>query len=272
MEINLFTFVAQIINFLILVALLRHFLYGRIIKAMDDREEKIASRIKESEQKEKEAEEKVELYLNKKKELDSQKEEIFSQAKKDAELKRKEMMEKIQEEVSEKKKKWYESVQKQRDSFVRNLRQQTAVEVYSIVRQILKDLANDDIEQHMIDTFIERIRSADKKEKDEIAGFAREAKKEIAIFSAFEISEEMREEITRVVKKEIVDDVNVQFKISPDLICGIELRGNNRKISWSVDDYLRMLEEKVSKSLEEMKSGDNNTENSKSENLITKQI
>jgi len=251
-EIDLFTFIAQIINFLIIVALLRYFLYGRIMKVMDEREEKIAFRIKESKQKGKDAEEKAELYLNKKQELDAQKEEIFSQAKKDAELKRKKMMEKIQEEVREKKKKWYEAIQKQRNSFVRNLRKQTAVEVYSITRQILKDLANDDIEQHIIDTFVNRIQSTDKKEKDEIAGFAREVKREIGIFSAFEIPEEMRKKITLVVKNEIADNVDVQFKISPDLICGIELRGNNRKISWSVDNYLGTLEEKVSKSLEEM--------------------
>ncbi len=40
-----FTVVAQIINFLILVALLKRFLYGPIIRAMDRREAEIASRM-----------------------------------------------------------------------------------------------------------------------------------------------------------------------------------------------------------------------------------
>ncbi|MDT8272548.1 MAG: F0F1 ATP synthase subunit B, partial [Desulfomonilia bacterium] len=49
MEIDLFTWGAQIVNFLILVALLRHFLYGRIVHAIDTRQEKIASRWDEAE-------------------------------------------------------------------------------------------------------------------------------------------------------------------------------------------------------------------------------
>jgi F-type H+-transporting ATPase subunit b len=40
MGIDWFTLVAQIANFLILVALLKHFLYNRIIKAMDEREKR----------------------------------------------------------------------------------------------------------------------------------------------------------------------------------------------------------------------------------------
>jgi F-type H+-transporting ATPase subunit b len=51
MLIDWFTVVAQIINFLILVALLKHFLYGRIIKAMDQREERINSRLEEAKKK-----------------------------------------------------------------------------------------------------------------------------------------------------------------------------------------------------------------------------
>jgi len=41
MQIDWFTWIAQIINFLILVALLRYFLYGRIVKVIDERQKKL---------------------------------------------------------------------------------------------------------------------------------------------------------------------------------------------------------------------------------------
>jgi F-type H+-transporting ATPase subunit b len=48
MKINWFTFIAQIINFLILVWLLRHFLYKPILNAVDEREKKIAGQLKDA--------------------------------------------------------------------------------------------------------------------------------------------------------------------------------------------------------------------------------
>ena len=45
MHIDWFVFAAQIVNFFILVALLKFFLYDRIVKAMDARQARIASRL-----------------------------------------------------------------------------------------------------------------------------------------------------------------------------------------------------------------------------------
>ena len=56
MLIDWFTVSFQVINFLILIALLKRFLYGPIIRAMEERESTIAARLFEAERAEKEAE------------------------------------------------------------------------------------------------------------------------------------------------------------------------------------------------------------------------
>ena len=45
MNIDWFTFAAQVINFLVLVGLLRHFLYGPVVRAMQAREQKVTQRL-----------------------------------------------------------------------------------------------------------------------------------------------------------------------------------------------------------------------------------
>lgn len=55
MLINWFTVFAQIINFLILIWLLKRFLYGPIIKAMEERERKIASVMEQARKSEEDA-------------------------------------------------------------------------------------------------------------------------------------------------------------------------------------------------------------------------
>ena len=65
MLINWFTVIAQIVNFLILVFLLKYFLYDRIVKAMDEREQRIQLRLKEAEEKKQEADQEARSYLEK---------------------------------------------------------------------------------------------------------------------------------------------------------------------------------------------------------------
>ena len=55
MLIDWFTVIAQVVNFLILVWLLKRFLYRPILDAIDDREQRIATKIASAEAKEHEA-------------------------------------------------------------------------------------------------------------------------------------------------------------------------------------------------------------------------
>ena len=93
MHLDWFVFFAQIVNFLILVYLLKRFLYGRIVKAMDNREAKIVARYQEAETLKQEAEKSAALYEEKNRILAEKQEELMNQAVQEAESRRKELME-----------------------------------------------------------------------------------------------------------------------------------------------------------------------------------
>ncbi|MCK4469172.1 MAG: F0F1 ATP synthase subunit B, partial [Desulfobacterales bacterium] len=99
MLIDWFTVIAQIINFLVLVYLLKCFLYGPIIKAMDKRQEKIALRLEGARKKKQEAEQEAELFLKKNKEFDSRYEEMLSQIKKEVETRKVELIKEARSRV-----------------------------------------------------------------------------------------------------------------------------------------------------------------------------
>ena len=92
MLIDWFTVVAQIVNFLVLVALLKHFLYGRLIEAIDDRENRIARRLAEAGEKNKEAERRVEEMRAQAAEQERQRAEMLAQAQHEADDRRNEMI------------------------------------------------------------------------------------------------------------------------------------------------------------------------------------
>ena len=83
--IDWFTVVAQIINFLVLALLLKHFLYGRVVSAMEQREADIAKRWQAAEQTQHDAEQELATAQHKNRELEEQREELLSKIRDDVE-------------------------------------------------------------------------------------------------------------------------------------------------------------------------------------------
>jgi len=83
MLIDSFTVIAQIINFLILIYLLKRFLFNRIIKIMDDREMQITDQMQDAETAKEEARKELEEQHRIKEELQEKWNEMLAEAKKD---------------------------------------------------------------------------------------------------------------------------------------------------------------------------------------------
>lgn len=245
-----FTVVAQIVNFLILVALLKYFLYDRIIQAMDDRESRIQGRLDEAQKKSNQAEEAAESYREKQRKLESERQEIMDQAKQEAEKERKELARKAREEGENLRVRWRESVQKEKERFLRDLRQMAAKEVYGITRQALKDLADSDIEEQVAETFLSRMKSMPSEEKDQMGKAIRNNENRVRIASGFELASGTRQKITRAVRDELSKKAEVTYETDTDLIMGLEVKGHGEKLAWSAENYLEDLEHKAQNMLE----------------------
>ena len=255
MQIDYFTIFAQIINFLVLVLLLRHFLYGRIIKAIDEREKRIKSQLQEAEKKKREAEDEADSYRKMKKDFLNEREGMLTAAREETQNIRRELSKKAADEVNENKAKWNEEIQRQKDAFLNNMRLSACKEVYAIARRALADLANEELELHIFKTFISQLEKMDDDEKKKMMEFL-EKKQDIVIKSGFMIPESMRQSIHKTLQDKLGDDLNISYMLSPDLISGIELSASDLRISWSIGSYLDSLEDELSRMFVQIPSGD----------------
>ena len=250
MLIDWFTVTAQVINFLVLVYLLKRFLYGPIIKAMDEREKRIALRLEEGRRKKNEAEREVERYIEKNRDLDNRREALLSEIKGEADTHRKELINEARNEVEAIKTNWYEAIQREKEAFLQDLRQRTGKETCAIARLALKDLANMNLEHHIIRVFIKRLQNLDKEELGALNESILKSGRRINLRSAFEIPQKMVRQIAEALQNHGADPVDLQLKVSSDVICGIELKVHGLKIAWSLEDYLETLEEALVEALE----------------------
>jgi F-type H+-transporting ATPase subunit b len=250
-QIDGFTFVIQLINFLILVVLLRIFLYKPVIRAMEEREAKIAARLKEAEDRQKEAEQEVESTRQARAELEATRDEYLAQAKEEVEARRKELLESVRAEARELQTRWHETLEREKAAFLQQLRRRAGEQVFTVARRALADLANADLEQHIIENFLERLETLEESEIQALSEALPGSNGQVRALSAFEIPSEMQKKIRKAIHDQIDGKAEVQFEISSHLIGGIELKLHGHEIKWSVMSYLETLEQQLLALVEE---------------------
>jgi len=250
MLIDWFTVAAQIVNFLILLALLKHFLYDRIIRAMEEREEKVRSRLEDAETKARESEQEAEKYRQKNRDIEEKRKEMMDKVREQAESQRKELTQKARHEVEDLRAKWQESVQRQKASFLRELKQMAGHQVYEVSRKALKDLADADVEEHVIRVFLKEMENMKKEEREKMAEAVKDSGGKAILRSGFEISSTQRRQITRVLHEKISEDAEVDYETDPEIVFGVVLKSGGEKLSWCLEGYLKTLEDKTREALE----------------------
>jgi len=265
LQIDLFTFVAQIVNFLILVALLRHFLYKRIVKAMDERKRNIAARMDEAEEKQKEAEDKADAYERKQKELQEEKKKTLFQAEKDADAKRRELMDKARQEVKQNQKKWREGLLRQRESFADDIRRRAGEQVCHVSHRVLKELADKGLEEQVVQTFLKRWKDLSSDEKKDLLEGIPESN-ELVLKSAFDLPKKLRADVEKALERKGGKSPALEYRRDENLVCGIELNAGGKKVAWSIESYLESLEESLSGAFDRFRSEKPKEEKPKNDN------
>lgn len=251
MLIDWFTVAAQIVNFLVLVLLLKHFLYGRILNAMDEREARIASRIHEAEDKHQEAAKELGEYQKRNREMQNKREEALSEARSQAESRKEKLLQEAKEDIHRQKNKWKDSIQNDKDTFLHELKQRTAHQFFSLARHALKDLADVELEKQIVNAFIKRIRRMDKSKWEEIKDKLSLKEADVTIMTSLPLSGKQEEHIRHALKDIFQEEMDVRFQTSEAIISGIELRINGYKIAWSLERYLESMETEVAKGFSE---------------------
>jgi F-type H+-transporting ATPase subunit b len=252
MQLDWFTTVAQIVNFLILVALLKRFLYGPIIRAMDAREAHIATRVQAAQDQLLEAERLAAHYHEQLQAIDEARETILHQAEEEAESQRQRRFDQARQEVQQLQARWRQTLQQEQTSWLQELRRQAGLQVVTVARHAVEDLAHAELERTIIQIFLNRLRALDDEARRAFAA-AGGGKSPMAVMirSAFPVPVDVQQTLRQAVREHLADHAQVQFATVPALICGIELEAKGQKLAWHMASYLDRLEEQFAAMLQQ---------------------
>lgn len=259
MLIDWFTVIAQAINFLILVWLLKRFLYRPILKALDAREKRIAVELAAADAKGLEAEKERSTFQQKNDEFDQQRAMLLSRASEEAQAERHRLIAAARKDADDLRAKRREALKQEYESLSETLTRRIGTEVFAIARKALADLADTTLEAHMAETFIRRLRTLSPDERARLAQWplagkplAASASSEragIVVRSTFDLPAAQQHAIEAALKENLNIDAPVRFQTRPDMINGIELVMNGHKVAWNIESYLASLEEEIGRLL-----------------------
>ncbi len=249
MQIDWLTVTAQIVNFLVLVWLLQHFLYGPITKAMQRREERIANRLREAEAKRQAADEEARAYREKQEELEQQRKELLEEAREAAAQERRALEHEARDDVKARKRGWLEQLSAERRSFEQDLRRRSADAFYAVARRALGDLADAELEAQIVQSFIREVGALDEATLEKIKSAAGTDGGNVVVESRFPLDADLRRQLTRAVHERLGREVHVDYTETPGLDVGITLVAGSQQVAWTIGHYLDDLERAVDEEL-----------------------
>ncbi|MCD6294771.1 MAG: hypothetical protein J7M20_07575 [Deltaproteobacteria bacterium] len=231
MLINWFTVLAQIVNFLILIYLLKRFLFKPILRVMAEREKNMADALNRAEQAEQTAKARA-------RELEKEK-AAFAKARDQVAQWREGTVKEARDEVEALRGAWMSNITRDRQAFLDGLKQRMVEQVVRIGGKVIRDLADQGLNRQVLRVFLEKVADG----KDELSRNA--MKRGIVVQSGIPLEDDDVRIVRERLSQWFPGVTRIQFESAPELGFGIQLVVGDRKTAWHLTDYLRDLEKEI---------------------------
>jgi len=251
MLIDWFTVGAQTLNFLVLVWLMKRFLYKPILDAIDAREKRIALALLDAALKQTSAQKERDAFHQKNADFDHQRNDLLRQVKDEAKAEHQRLLGEARQAADTLRTKKQDALTSELQNLHQEIARRSREEVLAIAKKVLTDLAGTTLEERMGAVFTRRLRELDDEARAGLAKALKTAANPVRVRSAFELPAAQRATIQSALNEAFSGDMQIQFETEPDLISGIELTANGWKLAWNIADFLASLEQRVGELIKE---------------------
>ncbi len=250
MQIDWWTFIAQIINIVILLFLLRKFLYIPVLRAVEARQKLIADELQEAANAKKRALKLTDECTKRLSEIEAQKQKILAKANTDAGKFAESLMIEAQEQYKNARQQWQNKLTGEQQSFEAAVRNLIAEYFTIFADKALTEMADVHLNDLIVAKFIDKL--ADIKPEETL-----ENKDKIEIQSAQPLNQKNRDLLQKSLQKQFNLPANIKFDytINQALIGGIIIQADDRQISWNLADYMQEFQGKINTEMQQLFKG-----------------
>lgn len=230
MSIDWITVIAQIANFLVLVWLLKRFLYRPILDGIDAREAGITKRMAAAGELQQKAEAAQADYLQQKKQLLSNQEDMVAKALRDTETQRDRLLAEARARLEQEQQDWRKHLEHERQRFAARLQRAGQQTLTELTRKALRDLADESLEQAIVRHVSKRLAPL----ADELRQAADSTR---AIATTREPLPEAAQSQLKADLAELMPGMALGFNTDAEQAPGLVLRVGGAQVAWTIDSY-----------------------------------
>ncbi len=240
MAFDWFLLAAQLVNFGLLLVLLRVFLYKPVLNVMQQRDEQLAQTWAEAERVQAEAKADAAQLAAARADLENERRQRLDLIEAEAQRVRTDRLREVEAETAAFRVRQGEALEQGREKTVATLQERSAELLLEELRATLVDLADDDLEQRTTAVFARRLQELDPGRLAELRAAAHEATPVIS--TAFDLGEAQRNELAQLVKRVANSNAEPSFVTDARLLFGVELTVGAVRVAVSGGERMAALE------------------------------
>ena len=217
------TFVLEIINFLILIWILKRFLYKPVLDVIEQRQAAISKKLQQAEELKSQADISLYSYNNRLSDWEEEKQEAKQALNQEMQQERAARMQQLKEELETERKK-AAVIEQRKQIELQHQAENVAISLGArFAAKLFADLSGPEIEQRLIRLFIDELKHVSLEQKSTIQSGLEDTTKEISVQSAYSLDVSDSQLLEAALREIVGSSIPFIYTQDPELIAGVKV-------------------------------------------------
>lgn len=234
------TVAAQLINFLVLVWLLKKFLYQPVLDAMQARQERINESLEQARRQAEEGARLASQLRDEQSAYEAERTQRLNTMREEVAAERHALMQTLRDERDAYDRQWRRQAQRDIEESDTRLRQSLAAEAATIASRAVADLADVDLQTHVIRRFADRLQRLDESQQQGLLDSGG-----LTVLTALPLGDAQRDLVVSTLRDLVAAESEapeVAFHVDDTIGMGISVRSTDFEVGWNLREYMDQLQ------------------------------
>lgn len=223
MELNWTTFVLELINFLILVWILKRFLYRPVLDIISRRQQSIRETLADAQQTRSEADQLKDQYAHRISDWEEERQQARERLYTEIDDERTRRMDELHKQLKLEADRARTATAHRLEDATRKIEQTAMDQAAAFGSRLLTQLAGPDLELRLLDLVVEEFKTMSTEKTEALRAGWKKANESIAVDSVWPLPDDARKRLEQALHQSIDAQVTVRFAQDPQLIAGLRI-------------------------------------------------
>ena len=239
MELNWSTFLLEIINFLVLVWILKRFLYQPVLDVIARRRAAIESKLAEAEQLHTDADALKDQYENRLTSWQQERQQAMDKLRHEIEANRLQQLSNLKQELAQEEEKIRIARSRKDKQLLREIEQRAMQQAAEFASRLLAEAAGPELENRLFDLLLDGLNTMPADQSGELGSKWGELPERIMVSSAYALADDKRHRLEDVLSSVTGLSIPVHYEQDGELLAGLNITIGAWVLQLNVRDELR---------------------------------